>query len=52
MKKLIPLVLGLTLAFGTVAVTFAQDTTKKDDSKGKKKKKKGKTSDTTTPPSK
>ena len=47
MKKLIPLVLGLTLVFGTVAVTFAQDTPKKEDSKGKKKKKKGKTGDAT-----
>ncbi|HEV3329798.1 MAG TPA: hypothetical protein VG096_02380 [Bryobacteraceae bacterium] len=43
MKKLIPLVLGLTLAFGSVAVVFAQDTPKKEDTtktkkKGKKKK--------------
>jgi len=41
MKKLIPLMLGLVLAIGSVAVTFAQDTPKKEDtSKAKKKKKK------------
>jgi hypothetical protein len=40
MKKLIPLMLGLTLAFGSVAVAFAQDTPKKEDTKKKKGKKK------------
>jgi hypothetical protein len=42
MKKLMTLMLGLTFALGSVAVTFAQDTStpaKKDDSKMKKKKK-------------
>ena len=41
MKKLMTLMLGLTLAFGSVAVTFAQDAPKKEDEgkkKGKKKK--------------
>jgi hypothetical protein len=50
MKKLMPLVLGLVLAFGSVAVTFAQDSGKTDTTKKKKKKKKS--SDTTTPPAK
>jgi hypothetical protein len=40
MKKLMTLMLGLSLAFGTVAVVFAQDTPKKEDSKDKKGKKK------------
>ena len=40
MKKLIPLMLGLVLAFGSVAVAFAQDAPKKEDTKKKKKKKK------------
>lgn len=43
MKKLMTLMLGLTLAFGTVAVTFAQDAPKKEE--GKEKKKKGKKKD-------
>ena len=47
MKKLIPLVLGLVLAFGSVAVTFAQDTAKSDTTKKKKKKKKSTETDTT-----
>jgi hypothetical protein len=34
------LMLALTFAFGTVAVSFAQDTPKKEDTKKKKKKKK------------
>jgi len=41
MKKLMTLMLGLTLALGTVAVTFAQDAPKKEEEgkkKGKKKK--------------
>jgi hypothetical protein len=40
MKKLMTLMLALTFAFGTVAVTFAQDTPKKEDTKKKKKGKK------------
>ena len=40
MKKLVTLMLGLSLAFGTVAVGFAQDTTAKKGSKNKKKSKK------------
>ena len=42
MKKLMTLMLGLSLAFGTVAVTFAQDTPKKEDTKKGSKKKGGK----------
>jgi hypothetical protein len=43
MKKLMTLMLGMSLAFGTVAVTFAQDTPpKKEDPKGSKKKSGGK----------
>ena len=42
MKKLIPLMIGLSLAFGTVAVTFAQETPKKEDTKKAGKKKGGK----------
>jgi hypothetical protein len=38
MKKLATLMLALTFAFGTVAVTFAQDTPKKEDTKKTKKK--------------
>jgi hypothetical protein len=41
MKKLMTLMLGLSLALGSVAVTFAQDTPKKDDTTTKKSKKKG-----------
>jgi hypothetical protein len=44
MKKLMTLMLGLALAFGSVAVTFAQDAPKSDDS-GKKKKGKKKKSE-------
>ena len=39
MKKLMTLMLGMALAFGTVAVTFAQDAPKKEE--GKKGGKKG-----------
>jgi uncharacterized protein HemX len=46
MKKLLPLMLGMALAFGTVAVSFGQDQPKQDT--GKKKSKKKKKSDTTT----
>ena len=42
MKKLMTLMLGLTLAFGTVAVTFAQDAPKKEDTHKKGGKKGGK----------
>jgi hypothetical protein len=54
MKRLATLMLALTFAFGTVAVTFAQDPAptpapKKDDTKKKKKSKK---KDDTTPPKK
>ena len=45
MKKLIPLMLGLGLAIGSVTVCFAQDTTKQET--GKKKKMKKKKADTT-----
>ena len=38
MKKLMTLMLGLSLAFGSVAVVFAQDQPKKEDEGGKKKK--------------
>lgn len=38
MKKLATLMLALTFAFGTVAVTFAQDAPKKEDTPKKKKK--------------
>jgi hypothetical protein len=41
MKKLLTLMLGLSLAFTTVAVTFAQDTPKKEDTKKDGNKKKG-----------
>ena len=40
MKKLATLMLALTFAFGTVAVTFAQDAPKKEETKKKKKGKK------------
>ena len=39
MKKFMTLMLGLSLALGSVAVTFAQE--KKDDTKKDTKKKKG-----------
>ena len=42
MKKLMTLMLGMSLAFGTVAAVFAQDTPKKEDSKKASKKKGGK----------
>jgi len=48
MKKLMMLMLGLGLAIGSVAVTFAQDAPKQGDGTTKKKKgKKKKTDDTT-----
>jgi hypothetical protein len=48
MKKLMTLMLGMALAFGTVAVSFAQDQPKQDDGKTKKKGKKKKSSDEPT----
>ena len=42
MKKLMSLMLGMTLVLGTVAVTFAQEDTKKEDTKKEGKKKGGK----------
>jgi hypothetical protein len=39
MKKLMALALGMALAFTTVAVAFAQDTTKKETTTKKKNKK-------------
>ena len=38
MKRLMTLMLALTFAFGTVAVTFAQDAPKKEEAPKKKKK--------------
>jgi len=38
MKKLLTLMLGLGLAIGSVAVTFAQDAPKKEETKEGKKK--------------
>jgi hypothetical protein len=43
MKKLMTLMLGMAFVFTTVAVTFAQDTTKKEDTSKKKSSKKKKT---------
>ena len=40
MKKLMSLMLGMALAFTTVAVTFAQDPPKKEEGTKKKKSKK------------
>jgi len=42
MKKLMTLMLGLSLAFGTVSVVFGQDAPKKEDTKKSSKKKGGK----------
>ncbi len=42
MKKMMTLMIGLALAFTTVAVTFAQDAPKKEDTKKDGKKKGGK----------
>ena len=42
MKKLLPLMLGMALAIGSVAVTFAQDQPKQETGKKKKGKKKKK----------
>ncbi len=43
MKKLMTLMLGLSLALGSVAVSFAKDTTKKASKKKAPKKKKSHT---------
>jgi len=40
MKKLMPLMLGMALLFGSVAVTFAQDQKQEEGKKKKGKKKK------------
>ena len=40
MKKLMTLMLGLSIALGSVAVVFAQDTAKKEDTAKKKTTKK------------
>ena len=40
MKKLMTLMLGMSLLFGTVSVVLAQETPKKEDSKDKKASKK------------
>jgi hypothetical protein len=45
MKKLATLMLALTFAFGTMAVTFAQDAPKKEDTTKTKKSKKKKKED-------
>lgn len=42
MKKMMTLMLGLSLALGSVAVTFAQDAPKKESKKKSGKKKGGK----------
>jgi uncharacterized metal-binding protein len=52
MKKLIPLMLGLVLAVGSVAVSFAQDAGSGSTDTKKKKKKKKKSTGQTTPPAK
>ena len=41
MKKLMTLMLGMALLFGSVAVTFAQDQKQEEGKKKKGKKKKG-----------
>ena len=42
MKKLMTLMLGMSLMFGTVAVVFGQDAPKKEDTKKASKKKSSK----------
>jgi hypothetical protein len=49
MKRLATLMLALTFAFGTVAVTFAQDPAPAPKKEDTKKKKKSKKKDDTTP---
>jgi len=39
MRKLMTLMLGLSLIMGAVSISFAQDDTKKEEKKKKKKKK-------------
>ena len=48
MKKLMTLMLGLSIALGSVAVVFAQDTAKKEDTAKKKVAKKKKADKTDT----
>ena len=48
MKKLMTLMLGLAFLTTTVAVSFAQDTTKKEEKKSKKGKKSSKKTEDTT----
>ena len=48
MKKLMTLMLGLSLVFGTVAVVFAQETTKTVEKSTKKKGKKKTTKEEST----
>ena len=48
MKKLFALMLGMALAFTTVAVTFAEDAPKKEEKKKDTTKKKSKKKDDTT----
>ena len=42
MKKIMSIMLGLTLVLGSVSFAFAQDDTKKEEGKKKGKKKEGK----------
>ena len=54
MKRLLPVILGLSLALGTVSVSFAQEgtqQTEKKKSSDKQKKEKKKKETTTKPPS-
>ena len=48
MKKLVTMMLGLSLMFGTVSVMFGQDTTTMKKKSGKKGKKAPKTNTTTS----
>jgi uncharacterized protein YxeA len=48
MKKIMSLMLGLSLIVGAATVAFAQDTAKKEDSTTKKKGKKKKADDGST----
>jgi hypothetical protein len=50
MKRLIPLMLGLVLAIGSVTATFAQDAGSGKPNTNKKKKKKKKSTSTGIPP--
>lgn len=50
MKKLLSVMLGLTLILGTVSTSFAQEGEKKEEMKKKGKKKKAKKKDGETKP--